>query len=131
MAGETAGPRLVHAWALTGCRVQFKSMTEEEARESGSHTAEYFWLTLRRDPWADRLTRDDLMHILQDQAITDFVFSAFDINGDGCVEEHELHTRLHKCFEYAPLSPPPPFRGRQDHVQRYPNSHESGTRHHG
>lgn len=82
-------------------------MTEEEANESASHAAEYFWLTLRQDPSSDRLTHGDLLRVLEDMTLTDLVFSALDIDGDGFVQEHELHTRIQKCYQCAP---PPPRR---------------------
>eukprot|EP00892_Ulva_mutabilis_P002520 jgi/Ulvmu1/12269/UM087_0002.1 len=78
---------------------RFQNMSEEEANESASHAAEYFWLTLRQDPDSEDLTYEDLLRVLEDEGKTAFVFSAFDIDGDGCVQEHELHARVQKCYQ--------------------------------
>ena len=73
--------------------------------ERASHAAEYCWLTLRRDPWADRLTPDDLRAVLGTEALTQSALRTFDVDGDGTIQENELHERLQRRYRCVPNPP--------------------------
>ena len=81
--------------------MQFQSLPEDAVLERASYAAEYCWLTLRRDPWADRLTPDDLRATMGTEALTQMALRTFDVDGDGNVDESELHERLRARYKCA------------------------------
>jgi hypothetical protein len=92
--------KILSYYALT----QFLDISDVQADEHASHAAEFCWLTLRRDPYSERLTRDDFMAVLNDEEDTDFTFSAFDRDQDGYVVESEVHARMQECYRCVIIS---------------------------
>eukprot|EP00892_Ulva_mutabilis_P002525 jgi/Ulvmu1/12273/UM087_0007.1 len=78
---------------------RFQSLPEEAVLERASHAAEYCWLTLRRDPWAERLTRGDLHAVLGTDELVRSALRTLDVDGDGSVQEGELHQRLQRRYK--------------------------------
>ena len=81
--------------------MQFQNLPESAVLERASHAAEYCWLTLRQDPWAETLTAADLRAVVRTDALTERALHTFDADGDGCIQEQELHERLQRQYKCA------------------------------
>lgn len=90
--------------------MQFESLPESAVLERACHAAEYCWLTLRQDPWAETLTQADLKAVMGTDELTQSALRTFDADGDGSIQEQELHERLQRRYKCAP---PPLSRGRK------------------
>jgi hypothetical protein len=74
--------------------MQFKDMPEPQLEEHATCAAEFCWLTIASADLSERMFKEDLAALLQNEEEADFAFSLFDIDGDGYVTEPEVHSRI-------------------------------------
>jgi hypothetical protein len=77
-------------------------MAEPQLEEHASCAAEFFWLTVAsREDGCDRMFKEDLAMLLQNDQEADFAFGLFDLDGDGYVTEPEVHSRIQAMYGCA------------------------------
>jgi hypothetical protein len=88
--------------------MQFRDMAEPSLDEHATCAAEFCWLTVAPAAGisSERLYKEDLAVMLQNEQEADFAFSLFDLDGDGYVTEPEVHSRIQAMYRCAPISDP-------------------------